>query len=146
MVKCSYPMCPNDSSDESLTFHRFPNKRTNTQIWNAWLSILSQAKRRDVLNNKTGTDVICSKHFVEADFKYSRRGALLLPTSIPVCPVPRSVSFCDLEKNKAVKIPTPRIQGTLLRFIVDKKPAAKILKPLQMSSSKGILVSSRPYF
>lgn len=138
MVKCSYPLCPDDSSDKKLTFFRFPCKRKNKQIWEAWLSILSQAKRREIVNSRTCSEMICSKHFVEADLKHRRRGPpILLPTAIPLCPTERSVSFCDLEKENCSEKSAQRKQGTLLRFVVDKKPTASIRKPLKISKFKG---------
>ena len=139
MVKCSYPVCPNDSSSNSnLSFHKFPNRTTNRITWEAWISILSQAKRKEVVNSKKCNEVLCSAHFAPADFKPTRNGSrpVLSSFAVPKSPVLRSVSFCDLE-NRPPKSAATLKQGTLFKFIADRKPKLKSLTPYLIKHTKG---------
>ena len=142
MVKCSYPVCPNDSSiNSSLSFHKFPSRTTNKPVWEAWIAILSQAKRKKVIKSKKCDEVICSHHFAAADFRQRRNGAppALSPLAVPISPVSRSISFCDLETRVQTSASSLK-QGTLFKFIADKKPRINALTPfLIKSASKGSL-------
>lgn len=139
MVKCSYPVCPNDSlTHPTLTFHKFPNRTTNKPVWEAWISVLSQAKRRE-LSKKGDELVICNNHFVAADFSHQRNSLpVISPFAVPIGPSSRSVSFCDLESN--VQSSTPSLkQGTLFKFIADRKPKLRALTPflIKPTSKEG---------
>ena len=143
MVKCSYPVCPNDSStDTTFTYHRFPNKRSTKVIWEAWVAILSQAKRKEVINSRTCLEVICSNHFIEPDFRHQRSGPpTLLAHAIPTPPETRALSYCDLEAAQAITSkpskPKKLKQGTLFSFMVNKKPL-QILQPLPITQPSSV--------
>ena len=142
MVKCSYPVCPHDSSTNfNLSFHKFPNRTANRPTWEAWISILSQAKRKEVVKSRKCDEVICSAHFAPADFKPKRNGSrpVLSSFAVPISPVLRSVSFCDLENRPPNSAPTLK-QGTLFKFIADKKPKLKSLTPYLIKRAKGSIL------
>ncbi|GFY37741.1 DNA transposase THAP9 [Trichonephila inaurata madagascariensis] len=80
MVHCCVPFCKSDSrrKDKNVSFHEFPSNISLRDVWRKNVSRLNFS-----VSDKSGSFVVCCKHFKETDYVSSRMKRILKRGTIP---------------------------------------------------------------
>ncbi|KAF8789320.1 uncharacterized protein LOC129957629 [Argiope bruennichi] len=101
MVFCCVPLCGVDSfkCDSSITFHEFPSNPDLAAKWIKQINSAVKTKQKPMWFPR-GRSVICSKHFLQTDFKDESDS--LKPRSIPTVFGHRYIGFNQNDDNQPV--------------------------------------------
>lgn len=121
---CSVPTCKFlDNNSYKLSYHEIPSKEP---IRTVWLHQIGKHMGLTDWEPSSETAVVCSKHFIEADFVETPQRRRLKPNAVP------SV-FCQME-GRPYFVPRRR----------RKKKIKSSTNPIPFTNIKNDLVSSEP--